>query len=123
MLIEPRGERVRHVAVDDAVGVQEQEMAASRGASRAIHPGGKSGIGGHADELNPWESLQKPLACGRIAEVIYDDHFQIACEEALERVEAAGELRVRLVVDYQDRNKDRLSSEHVLNPLKVYRRK
>jgi hypothetical protein len=38
--------------------------------------------------------------------MIDNDHLEIVGEEALQRVEAGGELRVRPVVDDEDRNED-----------------
>ena len=102
VLLEPRRERMRDVAVDAAIGVQQKEILAGRHSGAAIHAGGESGIGVHGDELHPWESSSELRGGNRIAGVIDDDHFDVVSQKRTEGVEAGCELFVGAIVDDDD---------------------
>jgi hypothetical protein len=100
--IEPRGEHVDDVSIDDAVGIQKKEVFAVSRASPSIHACREAGVGVDRNQSNPRESLTQAFSGLRHRRMIDENDLDVTSKERVQRIEAGGKLRVRAVVDDED---------------------
>jgi hypothetical protein len=99
---------MRDVSFDDAVGVQEEQIAPACDASTAIHTSGKARVVGCGDQANPWKFSSETSRSSWIAFMVDYVDFEIVGEKALKRPKTLLDFRIASIIDDQDRNQKNL---------------
>jgi hypothetical protein len=93
---------MRHVFLDDAVGIQEKEVVAARFLGGPVDARGEPRVGGVRDQIDPGKSFDQRRRGNRIAGVVCDEDFEIRLSEAIKRIDTGRELGIGPIVDDQD---------------------
>ena len=91
---------------DHTIGVQEQQKGRAPQARPEIDAGRESFVSGSFNQLDPREALSQAGGRGHIGFVVDDEHLFEPRSLGFERLEAASQLVVALVIDDKNVSKD-----------------
>ena len=91
---------------DHTIGVQEQQKGSAPQARPEVDAGRESFVSGSFNQLDPREALSQAGGRGHIGFVVDDEHLFEPRSLGFERLEAASQLVVALVVDDKNVSKD-----------------